>query len=167
MAQSLVIMGVSGCGKSTIGRALAARLGRRFVEGDDLHPPENRAMMAAGRPLNDAMRAPWLDRIAAELAHDAGVVVSCSALKRAYRDRLRREAGMVFIHLALPFDVAQTRVSARADHFMPAALIDSQFATLEPPINEPDVIEIDATASFDRVLDDALASLARMGRSGP
>jgi len=167
MAQSLVIMGVSGCGKSTLGQAMATQLEWRFVEGDDLHPPENRAAMAAGRPLDDTMRAPWLDRIAAELSQDAGVVVSCSALKRAYRDRLRGAPGVVFIHLALPFDVAKSRVSARADHFMPATLIDSQFATLEPPANEPDVIEIDATASFDTVLNTALASLARMGRSAP
>lgn len=167
MAQNLVIMGVSGCGKSTLGRAMATRLGWRFIEGDDLHPPENRAAMAAGRPLDDAMRAPWLDRIATELSQDAGVVVSCSALKRAYRDRLRGAPGVVFIHLALPYDVAKSRVSARAAHFMPATLIDSQFAALEPPINEPDVIEIDATARFDRVLDAALARVARMGRSAP
>jgi len=167
MAQSLVIMGVSGCGKSTLGQAMATQLEWRFVEGDDLHPPENRAAMAAGRPLDDTMRAPWLDRIAAELSQDAGVVVSCSALKHAYRDRLRGAPGLVFIHLALPYDVAKSRVSTRADHFMPATLIDSQFATLEPPANEPDVIEVDATASFDTVLNTALASLARMGRSAP
>ncbi|AVW90891.1 gluconokinase [Celeribacter baekdonensis] len=163
MAQSLVIMGVSGCGKSTLGRAIAARLGRRFVEGDDLHPPENRALMAAGRPLDDTTRAPWLDRIAAEMAQDAGVVVSCSALKRAYRDRLREREGVVFIYLALPRGMAQTRVSARADHFMPATLIDSQFATLEPPSGEPDVIEIDAKAPFDTVLNTALTALEMRG----
>ncbi|MFT4151107.1 MAG: gluconokinase [Paracoccaceae bacterium] len=130
----IVVMGVSGAGKSTLGAALAQALHGRFVDADDLHPPANRAKMAAGVPLNDQDRAPWLDRVARELA--AGpfpVVVACSALKRSYRDRLRAAGPLVFVHPAGGRAVLAARLAERQGHFMPPALLDSQLVTLEPP----------------------------------
>lgn len=128
-------MGVSGCGKSTVGEALAARLGLPFVEGDELHPPENVARMRAGTPLTDADRASWLDRVAGALAAaEGGAVVSCSALKRSYRDRLRRAAPDVrFVHLHGPEPLLAARMAARSGHYMPPSLLASQLQTLEPP----------------------------------
>lgn len=131
-------MGVCGCGKTVIGRQVAERLGYNFVEGDEYHPPGNVAKMRAGIPLTDDDRRPWLqalaDRIAAAGAEGAGLVVSCSALKRRYRDILRGAGVPVhFVHLAgTPALIAQ-RMAGRTGHFMPASLIDSQFAALEPP----------------------------------
>ncbi|MBU9698633.1 gluconokinase [Rhodobacteraceae bacterium HSP-20] len=134
----IVIMGVSGCGKTSVGQALAARLGAAFVDADDLHPPANVEKMRAGVPLTDADRAPWLDRVAARLQADAPVVVACSALRRAYRDRLRAGAGgpVTFIHLSGDRTLIAARMAARKGHYMPPALLDSQFATLEPPTAE-------------------------------
>ncbi|ANY09820.1 gluconokinase [Pseudonocardia sp. HH130630-07] len=128
-------MGVSGSGKSTVGTALAERLGAAFTDADGLHPAANVAKMRAGTPLTDTDRAPWLDLVGARLAEGAGhgVVVACSALRRSYRDRLRGHApDTVFVHLTGARDVLAARMGARTDHFMPAALLDSQFATLEP-----------------------------------
>ena len=135
MSLRVVVMGVSGCGKSSVGEALGALLGIPYFDGDDLHPAENVARMAAGVPLTDADRWPWLDRVAAVLAERAPVIVGCSALKRAYRDRIRAGAGgpVRFVHLAGSRAVIEDRMAARTGHFMPAALLDSQFATLEPP----------------------------------
>lgn len=133
-----VVMGVSGAGKTRVGRAFAAAIGARFVEGDDLHPPANRAKMAGGTPLSDEDRWPWLDRVGAALAEgEAPAVAACSALRRAYRDRLRAAApGAVFLHLeGDPARVAE-RLASRKGHFMPPGLLRSQFATLEPL--EPD-----------------------------
>lgn len=137
----LVLMGVSGCGKSTVGEGLAAHLGWRFVEGDSLHPSENVAKMAAGQPLNDDDRAGWLATLADLLAHAArtgqGLVVSCSALKRAYRDRLREgDAQVLFVHLDGSRDLIAARIAARTHMYMPASLLESQFAALQAP--EPD-----------------------------
>ena len=134
----VVLMGVSGCGKSTVGAALAAHLGWRFVEGDSLHPPENVAKMAAGQPLNDADRAGWLGTLAELLAHsrDAGqvLVISCSALKRAYRDRLRGgDPQALFVHLEGSQAVISERIAARTHLYMPASLLESQFADLQAP----------------------------------
>ena len=134
----LVLMGVSGCGKSTVGEGLAAHLGWRFVEGDSLHPPENVAKMAAGQPLNDDDRAGWLATLADLLAHAArtgqGLVVSCSALKRAYRDRLREgDAQAFFVHLDGSRDLIAARIAARTHMYMPASLLESQFAALQAP----------------------------------
>lgn len=131
-------MGVSGTGKSTVGRLLAARLGRTFVEGDDLHPPENIAKMSAGHALDDDDRRPWLLTLAGVLAehHAAGraPVLTCSSLRRSYRDLLRSglppEAGPYFVHLHAPADVLQQRVESR-EHFMPPSLLRSQLDTLE------------------------------------
>ena len=125
-------MGVSGCGKSSLGAALATTLALPFTDADDLHPAANRAKMAAGQPLTDADRWPWLQAVGAVLASNAGVV-ACSALRRAYRDRLRDAAGPVqFLHLVAPREVIAERLAARRGHFMPLALLDSQLATLEP-----------------------------------
>jgi len=125
-------MGVSGCGKSSLGAALATALALPFTDADDLHPAANRAKMAAGQPLIDADRWPWLQAVGSVLAADAGVV-ACSALRRAYRDRLRQAAARVqFLHLVAPPAVIAQRLAARQGHFMPAGLLDSQLATLEP-----------------------------------
>lgn len=135
MSLRIVVMGVSGCGKSSVGAGLAARLGIPYRDGDDLHPPENVARMRAGVPLTDADRWPWLDRVALVLAREAPVIVGCSALRRAYRDRLRAGAGGLvrFVHLAGNRDLIAGRLSARTGHYMPPGLLDSQFATLEVP----------------------------------
>jgi gluconokinase len=135
---AVVVMGVSGAGKSVIGEALAAAIGARFIEGDQLQPEENVARMAAGLPLTDELRAGWLARVGTEIAASraAGVpaIAACSALKRAYRDRLRAlNPALVFIHLELDPETARARVATRKGHFMPASLVDSQFATLERP----------------------------------
>jgi carbohydrate kinase (thermoresistant glucokinase family) len=137
----VIVMGVSGCGKSTVGRALAEALGWRYLEGDELHPPENVALMAAGTPLTDGDRKGWLQRIGAELAasaaRDEGLVVTCSALKRHYRDGLRAAApSLRFVYLHGTREMLAARMQARQGHYMPASLLDSQLATLEPP--QPD-----------------------------
>jgi carbohydrate kinase (thermoresistant glucokinase family) len=132
-------MGVSGCGKTTLGRALAGALGWRFVEGDSLHSPASVAKMAAGIPLDDDDRRPFLERVARALCEhrQSGVVVSCSALKRSYRDAIRARAGVVTFVLPRLDPAALTeRLEQRIDHFMPAALLESQLAAFEPP--EPD-----------------------------
>jgi len=126
-------MGVSGSGKSTVGALLAQRLGVPFVDGDVLHPPANVAKMAAGIPLDDDDRAPWLDAVGARLA-EGDVVVACSALRRAYRERLRSAAPATrFVLLHGTRELLASRVATRLDHFMPATLLDSQLATLELP----------------------------------
>lgn len=163
----VVVMGISGSGKSTVGRRLAERLGALFVEGDDHHPPANRAKMAAGHPLDDADRAPWLVRLVEIVASAAGegrdVVLACSALRRRYRDRLR-EAGPTirFVHLTGADALVRRRMGARADHFMPPALIDSQIAALEPPDREPDVLEVDVAEPPERLVERIAAGLATL-----
>jgi gluconokinase len=146
----IVAMGVSGSGKTTLGRALARELGAEFLEGDRFHPEANVAKMSRGEPLEDADRWPWLDRLAEELARirRAGgtAVLACSALKRAYRDRLRRGAPELRL-LFLKGDKAliRERHRARAQHFMPPGLLDSQFASLEEPGPDEAPIVIDVT----------------------
>ncbi|MFI0901370.1 gluconokinase [Streptomyces sp. NPDC020983] len=131
----IVVMGVSGSGKSTVGGLLAERLGVEYAEADDFHPAANVAKMAAGQPLDDADRAPWLDAIAEWIAGrgDRGGVVSCSALRRRYRDRLRAAgSGVFFLHLDGSPELIAARLAARTGHFMPAGLLGSQFGALEP-----------------------------------
>lgn len=132
----LVLMGVSGSGKSTVAALLAGRLGWDFEEGDDLHPPANVAKMHAGHPLDDEDRKPWLAKVAGWIVEhtEAGRpgIISCSALKRTYRDVLRGDH-VVFVYMAGTHDQIAARLAARHGHFMPSALLDSQFATLEPP----------------------------------
>lgn len=144
---ALVVAGVSGSGKSTIGVRLAEALGLPFVDGDTLHPAENVAHMAAGIALTDADRWPWLDRVGVVLADraafPAGVVVACSALRCAYRDRLRAaEPRALFAFLDATPEAMARRLAARTAHFMPASLVDSQFAALERPVNEPGVLVV-------------------------
>ena len=140
------MMGVAGCGKSSVGAALGARLGVVYHDGDDLHPAANVAKMAAGVALTDGDRWPWLDRVAGVL-RAGDVIVGCSALKRSYRDRIRAGVGgpVVFVHLAGSRAVIAARMVARVGHFMPMTLLDSQFAALEPPgLDEAHVtVEID------------------------
>jgi gluconokinase len=135
MKPVLVVMGVSGAGKSTVGEALAQRTGATFVDSDSLHPHENVQKMAAGNPLNDQDRWPWLGLVGAELAssHPEGIIVACSALKRAYRDAIRAKApATVFIQLSVELPVQQNRMAQRPGHFMPPSLLQSQLETLEP-----------------------------------
>ncbi len=142
----LVIMGVSGSGKSTVAGILAGQLGWDLEEGDDLHPPENVAKMAAGHPLTDEDRWPWLDTIASWIIEHtmAGIpgIITCSALKKIYRDRLR-EKNVVFVLLSGSKEQIGRRLTTRMDHFMPPSLLDSQIATLEPPGPEENSIVID------------------------
>jgi len=147
MTHRIVIMGVSGCGKSSVGAALGAALGIPYRDGDDLHPAANVEKMRNGIPLNDGDRWPWLDRVAHVLNDEAPVIVGCSALRRAYRDRIRSGAGgaVRFVHLAGSRDIIAARMAARTGHYMPTTLLDSQFATLEAPgPDEALTLDIDA-----------------------
>ena len=158
MTRRLVIMGVSGCGKSSVGARLAARLGLNYRDGDDLHPPENVAKMRAGMPLTDGDRWPWLDRVGQVLLAEAPVIVGCSALKRVYRDRIRTAAGgpVTFVHLAGSQEVIAARMALRQGHYMPLSLLDSQFAALEPPAAEEAI-----TVSIDQPLEAIVADILR------
>jgi gluconokinase len=145
---AIVVMGVAGCGKSSLGAALAQALGWPLIEGDEFHSAHNVAKMRAGTPLTDADRAGWLDALGAELQrHPGGAVLTCSALKRAYRERLRTaRPGLGFVHLELTRDLAQQRVQQRAGgHYFQAGLVDSQFETLEDPAGEAGVLGLDAS----------------------
>jgi gluconokinase len=147
MQRAVVIMGVAGCGKSSLGAAVARAEGLVLIEGDDFHSPANRDKMARGVALTDADRAGWLDALALQLqAHPAGAVLSCSALRRAYRERLRAAVpGLRFAFLDLNREAALARVAARAGtHFFSPQLVDSQFATLETPVGEAGVLRLDA-----------------------
>ena len=166
----VIVMGVSGCGKTEVGSALARKLGAEFVEGDAFHPPENIARMASGIPLDDEHRAGWLDTIAAEIAgrtaRGATVVATCPALKRRYRDRLRRRnPDLVFLHLALDRQASWERVQARGGHFMPASLVDSQFADLEPPSADETALRLDALLPVDTLVEEATAFLTARSRT--
>lgn len=154
-APLIVVMGVSGSGKSTVGAALAQRLGVPFEDADDLHPPANIAKMSAGIPLDDDDRRPWLETIGRWLAtQDAeGGVISCSALKRSYRDQLRAHAvRAVFVHLHGTREVIARRQAGRPGHFMPASLLDSQFATLEPLADDEAGVVIDVDQTVDAIV---------------
>jgi gluconokinase len=133
MMWRIVIMGVAGCGKTSVGQALATRLNIPYHDGDDLHSTANVAKMRAGTPLTDDDRWPWLDAVAACLRDNAPVIVGCSALKRAYRDRIRTAGDVRFVYLEGSPDLIATRMAQRTGHYMPLALLDSQFAALESP----------------------------------
>lgn len=155
-----VVMGVSGCGKSHIGAGFAAAIGARFIDGDSLHPKANIAKMSQGIPLTDRDRAPWLVAVGAALVPD-GTVVACSALKRAYRDQIRETAGapVIFLYLRGQRATLLGRMSARPGHFMPTALLDSQLATLEPPMSDEPHLTADIEQSPDHIIAGFLARL--------
>ncbi|MDJ0349767.1 gluconokinase [Cryobacterium sp. PH29-G1] len=160
----IVVMGVQGCGKSTVGRGLGNALGLRFTDGDDLHSLEARAKMAAGHPLTDADRIPWLTRIAetiaASLEHGEPIVVACSALKRSYRDLLRSIAPtLVFIELFGDQALIAERLTHRNHEYMPAALLDSQFAALEPLARDEAGLRINLMNTPDEIVELAVEFL--------
>jgi gluconokinase len=162
---ALVVMGVSGSGKTTVAELLAKQLGWPYMEGDRLHPPANVEKMRQGIPLTDADRAPWLDRIGEELkrwaAEGRSGVMTCSALRRAYRDRIRSARPDVrFVYLKGSQTLIESRVAARHHEYMPASLLKSQFATLEEPTpDEPGVVTVDADGSADQEVAAAIAAL--------
>jgi gluconokinase len=162
----VVVMGVAGSGKTTIASGLAEKLGVPFVEGDSLHPAANVKKMASGTPLTDADRWPWLaaigERMEVERITGHGVVVSCSALKRSYRDCLRKEVHgkVLFILLDGSRELISDRMRKRKGHFMPPALLDSQFATLEKPAPDEHAVILDISHSIPGLLDEALRSVS-------
>ena len=161
MASPVVVMGVSGSGKSTVGAALAQRLRVPFADADDFHPPANIAKMTAGHALDDDDRYPWLEAIGEWLAERCadGGVMSCSALKRKYRDQLRRHCAEVeFLHLSGTPEVISRRQASRPGHFMPASLLKSQFDTLEPLQPDEHGLAIDVDQSIDSIVDTYVAS---------
>ena len=159
-----LVMGVAGVGKTGVGTRLAAALGGRFVEGDDLHPPANRAKMASGSPLSDEDRWPWLDRVAATLAEGAWPVVgACSALRRRYRDRLRAGTpGLVVLHLSGDPALVGERLRARKGHFMPPALLRSQFDTLEPLEADEPGFAVRVERPIEEIVADLLKGIAAL-----
>ena len=168
----VVVMGASGCGKSTVGQLLARQLQAEFLEGDDLHPPRNIERMAAGIPLTDNDRRDWLLQIAEQIA-DAragrhGLVVSCSALKRSYRELLRTASPtLAFVHLHVERALLEARMRARTDHFMPVSLLESQLATLEPPGADEHAVTVDATLPPSQIAAHAAAWLAANPNPNP
>ncbi|APW38055.1 gluconate kinase [Rhodoferax koreense] len=160
----VVVMGVSGCGKSTVGQRLAVALQVPFLEGDDFHPAGNVARMAAGVPLTDADREGWLRTLAGHIAEAdrqrQGLVLSCSALKRSYRDMLRAGSDRLrFVFLHGDAAVLAKRMAARTRHYMPASLLDSQLATLEPPAPDENALAFDVTQATEVVVASVVASL--------
>jgi gluconokinase len=154
-------MGVAGSGKSTLGAAVAERMGWPMIEGDDFHSDENRARMHAGVPLSDSDREGWLRSLARELQrHPNGAILTCSALKRKYRDLLRDASpGLVFVFLDILEDEALSRLRTRGQHFFPPELLQSQFATLEVPVDEPSVLRLDAGLPVQNLADQTVAWL--------
>ena len=157
----IVVMGVAGCGKSTVGAALAERLGAGFLDGDSLHPPANIDKMAAGTPLNDDDRAPWLAEIGRRFpASNCALVIACSALKRSYRDIIRSaDPSVVFVHLHGTRELLNARMTARPGHFMPASLLDSQLDTLEPLEDGEAGIVVDIASPVEDIVNDVHAAL--------
>jgi gluconokinase len=166
----IVVMGVSGSGKTTVGQALAARLGCPFYDGDDFHPPENVAKMAGGIPLNDEDRAPWLahlhDLIHDHLSRGALAVLACSALKRRYRDQLRvGNDRMQFVYLHGDFDLIWSRMQTREDHYMKAEMLHSQFDALEQP-GPDEAITVSIEADQEQIVTTVLAHLQKSKSEG-
>lgn len=162
----VVVMGVSGSGKSTVAEALADALDAEFVEGDDLHPAANRAKMQAGTPLDDDDRWPWLDEVARRLAErDAAVVASCSALKRSYRDRIRKTAPQAwFLHLGGDPELLERRQAARKGHFMPPSLMQSQLDILEPLREDEAGLRLDVADDVANLVRQAVAAIGGLDR---
>ncbi|OWV71998.1 gluconokinase [Rhizobium sp. R634] len=166
---AIIVMGVSGCGKSSVGERLAGALHLPFVEGDALHPAANVEKMSKGIPLTDEDRMPWLDligeRMKASLEKGEGIIVSCSALKRIYRDRLRTAAGgnLFFVYLEGSKALLTKRMGERKGHFMPVSLLESQLATLETPRGEQGVVTVDIGGTIEGIAATALKGLATLG----
>ncbi|RAX38844.1 gluconokinase [Rhizobium tropici] len=162
---AIIVMGVSGSGKSSIGEGVAAKLGIHFIEGDTLHPAANVEKMSKGIPLTDEDRWPWLEKIgqeiSASLAKGEGVVVTCSALKRVYRERLRASAGghLYFIYLAGSKELLTKRMGERKGHFMPTSLLESQLQTLEVPTGEAGVVTVDIDDTIEGIVEASVKSL--------
>lgn len=165
LPQRMVLMGVAGCGKSSVGAALAAHIGASYADGDDLHPPANIAKMTRGDPLTDADRWPWLAAVGQALAGGDHRIIGCSALKRRYRDKITAAAGgpVTFIHLAGSHALIKTRMAARTGHFMPPSLLVSQFAALEPPGPQEDAVQVDIDQSVPQIVAEIVARLAQRG----
>ncbi|WP_106407916.1 gluconokinase [Sinorhizobium alkalisoli] len=162
LPQRMVLMGVAGCGKSSVGAALARRIGAVYLDGDDLHPAANIAKMSRGVPLSDEDRWPWLTRVGEALAAGAGpTIIGCSALKRAYRDHITSVGGapVTFIHLVGSVEVIEKRMRARQGHFMPTALLASQFAALEPPGADENAISVDIDQPLEAIVDSIATQL--------
>jgi gluconokinase len=156
----VVVMGVAATGKTTVGEGLAEELGCEFVEGDELHPSANIEKMSAGVPLTDEDRWPWLRAIAGLVAardqQGTSTVVTCSALRRSYRDALREAAPTFFVHLEAPFEVLEERMKHRTKHFMPTSLLTTQFETLEPLGEDEAGAVVDVTPPADEVIEEAV-----------
>jgi gluconokinase len=168
IAHIAVVMGVTGVGKTTVGRAAAQRLGWQFLEGDALHPPENVAKMRSGHPLDDEDRAPWLAAVAVRIDEwrrdGAAGIVACSALKRRYRDVIIGDRlGIRLIYLYGPRELLAARLARRRGHFMPASLLDSQLATLEPPSPDEQPLAISVAALVHNIVERIVAALAPPG----
>ncbi|WP_233125407.1 gluconokinase [Glutamicibacter sp. PAEs-4] len=156
-AGRIVVMGVSGCGKSTVGELLGQRIASEFLDGDSLHPQANIAKMSAGIPLDDADREPWLGEIGKRLAAEDGkpLIIACSALKRKYRDQIRAQApDTVFIHLNGSFELLSQRMAERTGHFMPVELLKSQFETLDELQADERGVVLDISASPQQLVND-------------
>ena len=156
MPLSIVIMGVAGCGKTSVGEALQTRTSRPFIDGDSLHPPENIAKMSAGISLQDADRWPWLALVGQEIANSTTpIAIGCSALKRVYRDHIRQAAGkpVAFVHLKGDRAVIEARMNARQGHFMPASLLDSQFEALQPLEADETGLTVNVNQPLDQIID--------------
>ncbi|MBX4998093.1 gluconokinase [Rhizobium lentis] len=167
-SHAIIVMGVSGCGKSSVGEKLAKALRLDFVEGDALHPASNVEKMSKGIPLTDEDRMPWLDligeRMQGSLEKGEGIIVSCSALKRIYRDRLRAAAGnLFFVYLEGSKALLTKRMGERKGHFMPVSLLESQLATLEVPTGEAGVVTVDIDDTIDGIAATALRGLSTLG----
>ncbi|WP_029262569.1 MULTISPECIES: gluconokinase [unclassified Microbacterium] len=164
MSVRIVVMGPSGCGKSTVGSALAESMGARFIDGDDLHPLTNVEKMAAGIPLDDADRMPWLRTVGATLHGEDRIVIACSALRRRYRDAIREESpDTFFVELVVDRATLEARLTQRAEHFMPASLLDSQLETLESLQDGEAGVRVSASLALDeelRLIRDAVQASA-------
>lgn len=166
---AIIVMGVSGAGKSSIGERLAARLDCQFVEGDRLHPASNVEKMAKGMPLTDEDRWPWLDLVGQELANSVAkgnsLVLSCSALKKIYRERLRQAAGghLRFVFLKGSPELLEIRMGERTGHFMPLSLLHTQLATLETPEGEDGVVTVNIDATLEEIVEAAYSGLINQG----
>jgi len=167
VGKSIVVMGVCGCGKSTIGEQISKVMGYKFIDGDDLHPKANIIKMSSGKALNDQDRAPWLERIrdaafSLEQKNETGVIV-CSALKKSYREQIRDGNQHVnFIYLDASIDLIMRRMTARKGHFMQTNMVNGQFATLEPPTNEPQVASVDIDGTREQVIERAIKALTHL-----